>query len=434
MANSILPILSGSLKQVLTNIYKKDIDPIACEILKVDALVNDCINVYPMCSAAVKDAIVNKIIGDLITDEVRMITVRMYGEFEISFLPKDKEPEYTENGTWSRKNRQEGKPARIFQKLLKKEFKQIDWERFANRFKAEVCCCNNFQIVSGEDIREWYDCSNYFCENGTLGNSCMRYESARDYMDIYVDNAKMLITTKDGKLTGRALVWEFEDKTLLDRIYTCYDYLENCFIEYAKEHKWWIRSDNCLLHTGDWQYWLTPDDGYEYPVSPNIKLDIKHSYDQFPYVDSFRYYDGRHTLSTHEGEYCLDSTDGNWYERAAYECSRCGHTVYGYEGDDMPDDMHYSDYDDCYYCDDCCWWCDAVDSYISVDDSPTDVYEFGDLTTYPQSYINDNLILDPNGTESGSDIVKVDGNYFIVAHSSDKIIWNKEKSEYEIIS
>ena len=205
-------------------------------------------------------------------------------------------------------------------------------------------------------------------------------------------------------------------------------------IEYAKEHKWWIRSDNSLLHTGDWQYWLTPDDGYESPVSPNIILDIKHSYDQFPYVDSFRYYDGQHTLSTHEGDYCLDSTDGSWYERTVYECSRCGHTVYGYEGDDMPDDMHYSDYDDCYYCDDCCWWCDAVDSYISVDDSPTDVYEFGDLTTYPQSYISDNLILDPNGTESGSDIVKVDGNYFIVAHSSDKIIWNKEKSEYEIIS
>ena len=121
-----------------------------------------------------------------------MLTVRI-GEFEISFLPKGKEAEY--NGRdWSRKNRQTGKPTRIFQKLIKREFKTREWEIFNNLFRAELCQCNNFEIVEGEDIRYWYLDEHYYRCDGTLGNSCMRYEQAQPYFDIYVDKAKMLIT------------------------------------------------------------------------------------------------------------------------------------------------------------------------------------------------------------------------------------------------
>ena len=368
----ILPILSGSLYEILKVVRNKYEDPIADIICRAHELVdtynNNCWineedNLYKVFS------LVPQAVNELVTDSVRMITARMGGEFEVSFLPEGKEPEYNDNGDWARKNRQSGKPTRIFQKLVRKEFKTIEWETFNNRLKAEICCCTNFEIVEGEDIRKWYHESNYFKIAGSLGNSCMRYDECQPYMDIYVDNAKMLISTKDGLLTGRAIVWELPNGvTLLDRIYTCFDYLDNCFIDYAKDHGWWIRQYNSLLSTGETQGWKTPNDDYNNVTFEPIKINIKKCYDYFPYVDSFRYFDGSDTICTKElcgYSYALDRTDGYWQETYTYTCANCGHTSSTDYDDDLPDDIHYSDWDGEYYCDDCCWYCEPLSDYIS---------------------------------------------------------------------
>ena len=164
-------------------------------------------------------------------------------------MPKDKSPEYNETGDWARKNRQTGKVARILQKLLVKTYKTYDWEVFTNYFKSEKCCCLEFKLVTGSDIRKYYCDDMYYKSSGTLGNSCMRYDACSSYFSLYEDHAKLLVSLKGGLVTGRALVWDVDGITLMDRIYTCFDYLENCFLEYAKDHKWWIRYNNSLLST-----------------------------------------------------------------------------------------------------------------------------------------------------------------------------------------
>lgn len=428
MQISVNPILSDSLRELIEEMKEKYEDPIVDEILKLDDYVREIRGHYYgqyLCEVLMDG------LRALTTFEVSALSLRQENDtFEVSFLPKDKPLEYNGNN-WSRKNRQTGKPGKIFQKLLVREFKQKEWEDFSNHFKACACCCNNFEIVEGKDIAKWYNQDNYYACKGTLGNSCMRYDFCGSYFKLYEDRAKMLITTKNGGLTGRAIVWEMEDGiVLLDRIYTCFDYLENCFIEYAKEHKWWIRDDNSLLHTGDDQYWYSPDDDYSQCTSREFKITLDKHYDYFPYVDSFRYYDeNTNTISTRSDfEYTasLDSTDGEIYGRTEYVCEYCGHTELGYD-DEAPDCMCWSEYDDCWYCEDCCWYSDGLDSYVSNGEARISVYDkYENTTDYPQSYVDSNLRTSPN--DSGW-IVLIGDKYY--EYQESHITWNGTEFELQ---
>lgn len=437
MAQVLLPFLSGTLEGVIDEVAKKG-DPIAIEILKINSLIKDTISVYEYLPESLKVAVKAKLIDANLTGEVSMLSVRTgTNEPNISFLPKDKEPEYTDNGTWARRNRQEGKPGKIFQKALVKEFKQREWELFVNNFKAEVCQCNNFEIVSGEDIRKWYLDENYYECVGSLGNSCMRHESAQDFFDIYVDNAKMLITKKGGRLTGRAIVWEIdENTTLLDRIYTCFDYLENCFIDYAKEHKWIIRENNSLLHSGEEQRWLVPDDDYNCPRPIPMTIKLKSRYDQFPYVDSFRYYnDDKNTISTSFDKYCLDSTDGD-YMRCSITCDNCGRVFYGYDEDgDLPDEMHYSEYADMYVCDDCSFYSEILEDYIPDSTVTVSIHTHYGHEDFPKDLLDEYLVTDPSQlTNRDTTIVEIDGEYYLYDDYLTKLVFNVDTQKYEIRS
>ena len=434
MAYEILPFLSGTLRGVIQELSNSD--NIAKEILQTDTLVNQVIDIQKYIPDKLKDAIREKIINERLTGEVSMLTVRMDGNFLISFLPKDKLPEYSANGTWSRKNRQEGKIGKVFQSAIVKKFSQRDWELFVNAFKAEVCQCNNFELVSGEDIRKWYLDDNYYLVKGTLGNSCMRHSEAQEFFDIYVENAKMLITTKHGKLTGRAIVWEIdENTTILDRIYVCYDYLEQCFIDYAKEHKWIIRENNSLLHTGEEQYWKTPDDDYEFAKQIPFTIKLKNKYEYYPYVDSFRYLSSdRLYLTTEMSEYALDSTEGNYCDCSVC-CDHCGRSFYGYSEDDLPDELHWSDWAECYLCDDCCFWSDYQQDYIPIEVEHVSVHTGSWTCEYlPTQDLQDYLVKSPEEVSNNDyAIVCIDGEYYRL-NLCDNIVFNLETNEYEIRS
>lgn len=361
----ILPILSGSLRAIIKSCHDQyPKDPIVNEILRIDKIVELYLNNKEVLGE-VEDYIID-VLNNLITGEVTMLSGRFGDEMVVSFLPGDREPEYTPTGDWSRRNRQTGKPGRIFQKLLKKEFKQIEWETFVNIFKSCMCCSQNFELVEGEQIPHWYNCYNYFREDGTLGNSCMRYSECGSYFKVYEDHARMLISTKDGKLTGRALVWTVDGITLLDRVYTCYDYLFNCFIDYAKEHGWWIRENNSLLDNGCNQGWLTPDDNYQNATYREFTIKVGTDYDQWPYMDSFRYYKKGY-ISTNYSDHStyLSNTDGSAYHEYSWCCDRCGDTFYSSYSDECPDELVYSEYDSEYLCEDCRWYCECEDDYIS---------------------------------------------------------------------
>lgn len=399
----VLPVLSGKLRDILKaakNDYPED--PIVKEILRVDRIVEFYLKNESVLEE-VKDIIYDEI-KNSIKDEVIMLSGRFGEEFEVSFLPADKEPEYNANGEWARRNRQTGKPGRIFQKLLKKEFKQVEWEVFVNRFKASMCCSTNFEIVSGEEITYWYNSEHYFACQGTLGNSCMKYDECESYFKLYEDKAQMLISRKNGLLTGRALVWKINDKvTILDRIYTCYDYLENCFRDYAKKNGWWIRNNNSLLNNGDEQGWYSPEDNYENVRYDEFRIHLDHRYDYFPYVDSFRYYNGEDCLSTHPiFSINLSNTDGSYDGSYRWCCDNCGEVFYSDYEDDVPDGLHYSEHDGYYYCDDCCWWCEYLEDYISNKIDPYVLHvDYGTTFDVPMFAIED------------IDTVCINGEYYI---------------------
>ena len=432
--DKLLPILSTSLREILKSIAEKTFDPIVNAIINVDDVVeNYNNNRYGFTDSF--GVLIRNYVDTLITDEVRMLTIRP-GDFEVSFLPKGKEPEYSGNGIWARTNRQSGKPGRIFQKLLKEQFKTREWEIFTNLFKAELCNCNNFELVSGEEIRYWYCCNNYFKNEGTLGNSCMRYESAQSYFDIYVDKAQMLITKKNGLLTGRALVWELENGiTILDRIYTCFDYLENCFIDYAKEHGWWIRCDNSLLHTGEDQAWYSPEDNYSEIHYNTFHLKLDKYYDEYPYMDSFRYYNDGKTLSTSNegGEFTisLDSTDGSYTQECTYVCEHCGATYYGYEGDDLPDDICWSDNDECYYCTQCCWYSQTQGDYFCNDTDRVVIYTYWGSDKVTKDYFDRYYVENPTGQEGWRNIVTINDSYYLLDHFN--VDFDEETHTYKLI-
>ena len=150
--------------------------------------------------------VIREKIETLINDEARMLSFR-HNAFEISYLPKGKRAIYTSTNTWGRENRQTAKPARLIQKILIREFKCKEFEDFSNWIKNELLCSGEFKIVTGDDIVKYYDGDNYYKNNGTLGNSCMRHSDCADYFNIYKDCAKLLVCLKDDKVLGRAIIW-----------------------------------------------------------------------------------------------------------------------------------------------------------------------------------------------------------------------------------
>ena len=396
MVEKMLPLLSDGLRAIVENIREKHPGcDIAKELLLADDLIigyNQLISQYfiPVEESAVIIAIREKI-ESLINDEARMLSFR-HNAFEISFLPKGKQPIYTDNNTWGRENRQTAKPARLIQKILLREYKCKEFEDFSNWMKNEMVAAGDFVLVEGSDITKYYNEDNYVECKGTLGNSCMRHDSCEDYFKVYEDHAKMLVCRKEDKILGRAIVWELREGTFMDRIYTCYDYLESQFIDYAERHGWYHRVNNSLLNDGEFQEWYGPKSDYKIAESPSLTIQLKKKYTYMPYVDSFRYYDeSSNTINTNPDDGCcyLSNTDGSYNDEGVvyYTCECCGHEERGYE-DEAPDNFVWSELDECWYCDDCSQYCDGIDDYVCRNTSIICAYNVsGECCKYPEDYI-----------------------------------------------
>lgn len=324
----------------------------------------------------------NAWIDSKLTGFARQITLKLSEEFLVSYLPEGKEPEIHENGNWGLKDRQVGKPGKIFRKALKTSFTNAELERFVYRLKAVWADRGyKFELISGESIRYYYHENNYYRCTNTLGNSCMSHAHCQEYFDLYVNQpeCQMLVALKEGKLAGRALVWTIDNKTFMDRCYYIEDCLLNMFINYAKNHKWLIREDNCLLSDGDDQYFLGPDDNYKDSFEGNFALKLKTSYKYMPYIDTFRYYDVCHNIlhtSQKSGTNCCSFTDGR-YEEEFFECPHC------YNSHEDEDEIVYSCFDGVYCCTDCALWSEYLDDWFIS--SATAVYDV------KYSWIKDNI-------------------------------------------
>jgi len=196
------------------------------------------------------------------------------------------------------------------------ELSDSDIEKFVNEYISYVKYSKSDETstikeVKGEDIRVWYSKENYQSEMGKLGNSCMSHEECGEYFDIYTNNpdsiSLLILTNKNNKLVGRALLWKLDSgEFFMDRVYTSNDSDDNIFINYAIEKGYLYRD--------------TPASGFKYfinskevdPGTISVTLDEVH-FNNYPFIDTLCYLDG-YKLNNTKGERTFKDTDGHWSE------------------------------------------------------------------------------------------------------------------------
>lgn len=226
------------------------------------------------------------------------------------------------------KSRNTIKIGKLINKIFKGTLKASEVEDFVNDFKASAPSqLEKIEIVSGEEIRYWYDIVNYQSVRGTLGSSCMGNKD-KSFFNIYAENpdtCNLLIMTVGGKLVARALVWklysvEYKDKSddrkpeyFLDRVYSIEDYQVEKMRKFAKDKGWAIRKENSGVYNNSHITW----NGSNYEVEMVVKVKKSNYNNTFPYMDTFRRYnhfDG--TLHNDEkkrkGGHILQSTQGSY--------------------------------------------------------------------------------------------------------------------------
>lgn len=204
-------------------------------------------------------------------------------------------------------------------------------ENFVNKFKATWDAKNikkeYIKLVKGDDIKYWYFEERY-CGKGraTLSKSCMRYDYAQDFFEIYTQNpevCQLLIKVDDNdKLESRALLWKTNRGPYLDRIYYTYD------------------SDVELL-TNWYKEKFGPNvESYDYSGHHewSVQLNEKIIYGQYPYMDTFTFFSADLCkLYSYEPSnvnrkrlYLLQDTEGEYSRQDLVYCE--------YEGESYPEE------------------------------------------------------------------------------------------------
>jgi len=204
------------------------------------------------------------------------------------------------------------------------DFKPTDVEDFVNRYKSIIKQMrekfDSFKIVKGEEIRKCYNQENYLNTNGSLGNSCMRYDKCQKFLDIYVNNedkVSLVVLMKEDKVTGRAILWTDEnERKVMDRIYTNNSADEQLFKDFAKANGFWYKKDQNMY---DDTPFIGPNGEEEKYITVYLK-PIDHNY--YPYMDSLKFYNpgtGKITNDSNSYQYNLTDTDGG-----NGDCDECG--------------------------------------------------------------------------------------------------------------
>jgi len=192
------------------------------------------------------------------------------------------------NGIWS-KNRSEMKIGKFVRKTIEHLIDDKEIEEIVNKYKSlyKTRKKPELKLISGEEISKWYNQDNYLHTPtndkdglGSLGKSCMRYDTKNGFFDIYSKNTdvcQMLIlqsTENKDKIIGRALVWKLNDgRFYMDRIYTHFDSDVYLFRNYASEKGWEAHYINNKLPTKEMQ---------KFEVNL-VNVDFM----RYPYLDTF---------------------------------------------------------------------------------------------------------------------------------------------------
>jgi len=247
-------------------------------------------------------------------------------------------------GMYRDKSRNTVKLGRLVNKVFPKKYIDKDVEQFVNDFKSNIKNIGErWELVSGEDIKKWYNGKMYSVSYGSLGGSCMR-NSPSSYFTIFSENpevCRMLLLTEDGKLIGRALIWKVgealdmdtennpvELEYFMDRQYTTSDADIVKFRNYALKQGWGYKARN--------HHSSLPDVIMPNGVKKDLKLKINTKpirHVSYPYMDTFKRYDPRtgvleNTKDRLDGHYIIEATDGSYIE--------CNGVYSEYYGDWIP--------------------------------------------------------------------------------------------------
>lgn len=246
-----------------------------------------------------------------------------------------------------------GRIARSILSDNKISYTDHEMEKFVNKFKSAydiIMFKDKIKIVKGELIRYWYKSENYSNNTngvsgrlGSLGKSCMRYEEAQDFLNIYVDNREVcsmvIKLDNENKLEARALLWKTNEGIYLDRVYYTYDSDENLLLSWVKKH-------------------FNDDKIKDFNDLGKIEVQLsKSEYADYPYMDSFPYlwkkenklfsYDPRGRTNSIKDIIVLQETDGG----------------------NVPLDLVYCEIEDESYPDEDVVWSDYHNSYMHIDNA-----------------------------------------------------------------
>jgi hypothetical protein len=230
-----------------------------------------------------------------------------------------------------------GRGIRSILRTSEYSFTDSEIEQFVNMFKSEWDRMNDifrfFELVDGDEIKHWYNYSNYIRQSGQLGGSCMRRVNS-DFFDIYSENpskCKLLIlkdTDDETKIKGRALVWFLDSPEIvfMDRVYTVSDSDIDLFRKYAISKNWYYKYYNSSANNT----MIVGKDGQLTPNSLSVILKSG-GYDRYPYLDTLKYYNYQTGELTTDSEgsgrsngniYTLEDTEGSYIENMG--CDMCG--------------------------------------------------------------------------------------------------------------
>jgi hypothetical protein len=231
-------------------------------------------------------------IENVVDGHINYISISNSDRTKISYLTPERIESLISNGEdlWTSPKRFHIKPGAFVSKLFK-DVSPREVEIFSTLFRNVQSKINlRFEVISGSKIRDYYHHESYHSETGSLGNSCMKYDSCQEYLDLYVTNSnlvKMLVAIdNNNKLIGRALIWTSGDTKIMDRIYTIND--ENFqfhFKKWADENGYWYKKEQRWNNT---LYFESKGK----VIYKEICFDFKNiNLGYYPYMDTFKFID-----------------------------------------------------------------------------------------------------------------------------------------------
>ena len=340
----------------------------------------------------------------------------------ISYMPKGREQEFLEDGTWALKGRQATSPGKWMRSMFSEAaikrlgIKDNEFADLATAVKLEELSESlSFREVSFEDA---YNSDNY----RKAPDSCMWGYKVGPFYRTFGAVAVVCVDGND-QFRARAVVWhDVKDRTnnetitLMDRIYCDAPEVLAAMCAYAASKDWHRKVNQSR---GDNNF-VAPD-GTEESLRLRVKSPGGHVEESFyPYLDTFQNGDYNSVNNFGDGEYSYTSTGGDRGE----------------------EDSHEGEQEDC----DGNWWSEdevyCVDGdYYHQDDRRICYCEDGEFrmrsecrrvdgSWFPEDEV---VYSEPEGRDIlMEDSVEIDGEYY--SGDSDKIVWCWELNEHRLRS